>query len=218
MIHNLELQSSVFNQYISEIRNCEVQGDRMRFRKNMQRIGQIFAYEISKTLEHELVEVQTPLGSKEMQLAKEFPLICSILRAGIPMHEGILEMFDHSDSGFISAYRKHDEVGNFMICLNYVSCPSIEDKTLILCDPMLATGASMIVTYRELIKNGKPKHTHIVSAIASAAGVDYIKQHIPEEEYTLWVGAIDEELTAQSYIVPGLGDAGDLAFGEKLQH
>ena len=183
----------------------------------MERLGEIFAYEISKHLEYDKREITTSLGIAEVPVMKQQPVIASILRAGIPFHLGILNYFDKAESAFVSAYRKHNKSGSFDIQVEYVSCPDITDKVLILSDPMLATGASMVKTYRELILNGKPKHTHIVSVLASAEGIDYLHKHMSLDEITIWTGAIDDELTAQSYIVPGLGDAGDLAFGEKVQ-
>lgn len=216
MIHNLGQSNSIFNQFLSEIRSEEVQKDRMRFRRNMERLGEIFAYEISKTFEYESQEVVSPLGVSEMSLVKEYPILATILRAGLPLHRGFINYFDHADSAFISAYRRHHKNGRFDIQLEYVSCPNIDKKTVILIDPMLASGSSMEVTYKSLLQFGKPKHVHIVAAIASQEGVNYIKRKLNMNRISLWVGAIDDEMTAQSYIVPGLGDAGDLAFGEKL--
>ncbi len=201
------------------MRHEAIQKDRMRFRRNMQRIGEIFAYEISKTIDlYKPVDIQSPLGTTTINLMAEQPVICSILRAGIPLHEGLLNYFDKADNGFISAYRKHDEIGNFEIRMEYISCPDIENRILILCDPMLATGSSMEIAYKTLLEQGRPQHTHIVSIVSTHEGIEHLEKHIPQRDYTLWVGAIDDELTAQSYIVPGLGDAGDLAFGEKIQN
>lgn len=215
MVHNLGLSNSIMNQFVAELRNVEVQQDRMRFRRNLERIGEIIAYEISKLMIYEEVEITTPLGAAVMNLAKEQPVIGTILRAGLPLHQGFLNYFDHADNAFISAYRKHHKDGSFDIALEYVSCPSLENRTLILCDPMLATGSSMVMTYKAMLEKGVPRHTHIVCAIASAQGIAHVKSHL-SENVTIWAAAVDEELTAQSYIVPGLGDAGDLAFGEKL--
>jgi uracil phosphoribosyltransferase len=217
MVYNLGTKDSIFNQFLSEIRDQNVQTDNMRFRRNMERLGEIFAYEISKKLNYENKEIISPLGVSEMKLIKEFPIIATILRAGLPLHQGLLNYFDHSDNAFVSAYRKHHKNGRFDIELEYVSCPDIDKKVLILADPMLATGASIELTYKSLLQFGKPEHTHIVAAIASLEGVNYIKRKLNMNRVSLWVGAIDDELTAQSYIVPGLGDAGDLAYGEKLQ-
>jgi len=216
-IHNLGEENSLFNQFISEIRNVEIQSDAMRFRRNMERIGEIFAYEISKTLTYEKKIITTPLGEVEMNILKQQPVLATILRAGLPLHQGLLNYFDKADNAFISAYRKHDLDGNFEIQIDYMSSPVLKNKTLIIVDPMLATGKSMVLSYRELITMGMPKHIHIVSAIASVDGLEYIQKHIPNTKCSIWLGAIDQELTAQSYIVPGLGDAGDLAYGSKLQ-
>ncbi|MCM1042052.1 MAG: uracil phosphoribosyltransferase [Bacteroides sp.] len=214
----LEARNSWFLRFMSELRDREIQRDPMRFRENLRRIGQIFAYEISKELSYQLQTVQTPLGEKAMNLPVEDPVIASILRAGLPLHEGFLSFFDRAGNAFISAYRKHDETGAFQIKMDYVSCPDLQDRTLILCDPMLATGSSMAICHRALLEYGQPRHTHLVSVIAAQEGIDYLQKQIPSDNCTLWVGSVDEELTAQSYIVPGLGDAGDLAFGCKLQN
>ncbi len=217
MVHVLGHHNSVFNQFIAEIRDEEIQKDSMRFRRNMERLGEIFAYEVSKHLEYEKKEITTSLGIAEVPVLKKQPVIASILRAGLPFHQGMLNYFDKAESAFISAYRKHNKSGNFDIQVEYVSCPELTDKVLILSDPMLATGASMVKTYKELILNGKPIHTHIVSVLSSAEGIDYLHKHLSIYDVSIWTGAIDDELTAQAYIVPGLGDAGDLAFGEKVQ-
>ncbi|MCB0403107.1 MAG: uracil phosphoribosyltransferase [Flavobacteriales bacterium] len=211
---NLGEKNSVFNQFIAEIRNIDVQTDSMRFRRNCERMGEIFAYEISKTFNYHQVDVTTPLGVKEMQLSTEQPVLTTILRAGLPLHQGLLNYFDQAENAFISAFRKHHKDGSFDIETEYLASPSVEDKTVILSDPMLASGASMVVTYKSLLERGTPKKLHVVVLIASTQGINYIKRNLPDNT-TLWTGAIDEELTAQSYIVPGLGDAGDLAFGSK---
>lgn len=216
MIHNLSSYNSVFNQFIAEIRDENVQKDSMRFRRNLERMGEIFAYEISKTLKYDTVKTTTPLGEADTQQIADQPVIATILRAGLPLHMGLLNYFDKAQNGFISAYRRHHKNNTFEIALEYVACPDLNGKTLILCDPMLATGSSMVLTYKSLLEKGVPTHTHIVTAIASKQGVDYLKKHMPNINFTVWCGAIDEELTAQAYIVPGLGDAGDLAFGSKL--
>jgi uracil phosphoribosyltransferase len=218
MTHVLGSHNSVFNQFIAEVRDEIIQKDRLRFRRNMERLGEVFAYEISKHLDYEPMEVTTSLGIAEVSVIKKQPVIASILRAGLPFHNGLLNYFDKAESAFISAYRKHNPNGNFDIQVEYISCPDLTDKVLILSDPMLATGASMVKTYKEIILNGKPKHTHIVSVLASAEGIDYLKKHLSVTDISIWTGAIDDELTAQAYIVPGLGDAGDLAFGEKVQY
>jgi uracil phosphoribosyltransferase len=216
MIHILENQSSLLSQYIAEVRDVEIQKDSMRFRRNMERLGEIFAYEISKRLDWEETTVTTLLGEAKCKILAQQPVIATILRAGLPMHQGILNFFDKAENAFVSAYRKHHKNGSFTIQIEYASCPDIEDKVLIVSDPMLATGASMLLTYKELTINGKPRHTHIVAVLASVQGVEYLKKHLLSEKFTLWLGALDDELTAKAYIVPGLGDAGDLAYGNKL--
>lgn len=216
MIHILSEHSSVFNQYLAEIRDQQIQQDRIRFRRNMERIGEIFAYEISKKLSYKGAVTQTVLGEADTKVLAEQPVVGTILRAGLPLHAGLLNIFDGAQNAFVSAYRRHHKDNSFDIHVEYLSTPSLEDKTLILCDPMLATGSSMVLSYQALIAKGTPKHTHIVSVIASKEGVDYLRSHMPGDNYTLWLGAVDEELTAHAYIVPGLGDAGDLAYGEKL--
>lgn len=213
---NLGLNNSVFNCFISELRCSKIQVDSMRFRRNLERIGEIFAYEISKQLEYEVQEIQTPLDSIEMPMCKDKIVVASILRAGLPLHTGLLNYFDRAENAFISSYRKYLANGEFKINFEYLSSPSIENKLLVLADPMLATGYSMEVSYNAMQGQGTPRHTHIVSVIASKAGVEYIKDKFGDRNATLWVGAIDDVLTEKSYISPGLGDAGDLAFGEKL--
>jgi uracil phosphoribosyltransferase len=216
MVHNLSESNSIFNQFLAEIRDEQIQKDSMRFRKNMERMGEVFAYEISKRLDYELFHITTPLGIADSFKLTSEPVIATILRAGLPLHLGILNYFDKAQNAFVSAYRRHHKDNSFEIALEYVACPDLNDKVLILCDPMIATGSSMVLTYKALMAKGKPRHTHIVCAIASNQGIDYLKTHMPDTNYTIWCGAIDEELTAQAYIVPGLGDAGDLAFGSKL--
>jgi len=216
MIKILGKQNSILNQFISEIRDCEIQKDSLRFRRNLERIGEIFAYEISKQLEYETKEVITSLGTAEVPVLKQPPILATILRAGLPFHQGLLNYFDKSDNAFISAYRKRRKDGSFNIQIEYTSSPDLTDRVLILSDPMLATGSSIELTYKELLNNGKPSHTHIVAILASAEGVDYINRKLSKKDVSLWVGAVDDEMTAQAYIVPGLGDAGDLAFGKKL--
>lgn len=215
MVHNLSLTNSIVNEFVSELRDTAIQGDRMRFRRNLERLGEIFAYEISKTLPYVSRDITTPLGIAGMQVLREHPVVGTILRAGLPLHQGVLNYFDRADNAFISAYRKHHKDGSFDIKLEYVSCPSLENRVLILADPMLATGSSMVMTAKAIRERGNPSHTHIVAAVASTYGVDYVRSHLPEN-VTIWCAAIDDELTAQSYIVPGLGDAGDLAYGTKL--
>jgi uracil phosphoribosyltransferase len=215
MVNILSHKNSIVNRFIAEIRDVDIQKDRMRFRRNLERIGEVAALEISKTMEYEEKEVVTPLGVSIMRVPKEEPILATILRAGLPMHQGLLNYFDHAENAFISAYRRHHKDGSFDIHLQYMSSPSLEGRTLILVDPMLATGQSMVLTYKEIMQRGRPKHTHIVAALASVEGVEYVKKHL-SKDITVWVGDLDEELTAQSYIVPGLGDAGDLAFGVKM--
>lgn len=209
-----EENNSVFNQFLSEIRDQNIQKDRLRFRRNLERCGEIFAYEVSKELSYKKAEITTPLGVSEDNVLEEQPILITILRAGLPMHQGLLNTLDQAGNGYISAYRKHHKDGTFDIELEYLACPSIEGKTIILSDPMLATGSSMVLAYKALLEKGTPKHCHIVALISSAEGMEYTKKHMPEN-CTIWLGAVDQEMTAQSYIVPGLGDAGDLAFGPK---
>ena len=215
-IINLGKQNSIFNHFIREIRDVKIQNDSMRFRRNIERIGEIFAYEISKKMEYKNKEITTPLGISTESLMTEKPVLATILRAGLPLHQGFLNYFDSSDNTFISAYRKHKKGGDFEVKIEYMSSPYLDDKTIILCDPMLASGSSMILAMEAILSKAKPKYIHIVAVIASAEGVDYVKENIPMQNCTLWLGAEDAEMTAQSYIVPGLGDAGDLAFGKKM--
>jgi uracil phosphoribosyltransferase len=214
MIHELGRHHSVFNQFISEIRNENVQKDRMRFRRNIERMGEIMAYEISKTFAYEPELVTTPLGEAEIMVPTTNPVICSIMRAGLPLHQGLLNMFDNADNAFVAAYRRHHKGGEFEIEVDYTSTPSLEGRVLIIADVMIATGASLEKVYKELIRKGHPSQVHIVGLIAAESGLNHVRSTLPENT-TVWVGAIDMELTAQAYIVPGLGDAGDLAFGRK---
>ena len=215
MHHNLQLKNSLLSRFIAELRSSEIQKDRMRFRRNMERIGEIFAYEISQTLQYQVEDVETPMGLASVQTCSDRLVIANILRAGIPMHYGILNYFDQADNAFVSAYRMHHKDGSFEINLQYVSCPDLNDAVLIICDPMLATGASMDISIQNLLEYGKPKQIHIATAIASSPGLDHIRRIYPDAH--VWTGAVDEELTGKSYIVPGLGDAGDLSFGPKVQ-
>ncbi|MBI3501128.1 MAG: uracil phosphoribosyltransferase [Bacteroidetes bacterium] len=215
MIHELSKQNSILSQFIAELRDMEMQKDAMRFRKNLERCGEICAYEISKKMAWKKIEVTTPLGISPASVLNEQPVIATILRAGIPFHQGMLNYFDKAESAFISAYRKHHKDGSWDVQVEYLSSPDINEKTLILCDPMLATGISIELVYKAMKRNGIPKHIHIASVIASAQGIDYIKKNLPTN-ISIWTCAVDEELTAQAYIVPGLGDAGDLAFGKKI--
>lgn len=214
-VHNLSKQDSLLNQFTAEIRDINVQNDRARFRNNLERIGQIMAYEISKVLEFENVEVETPLGIADCRLLTQQPVLATIMRAGLPLHQGMLSFFDHADNAFVSAYRKHHKNGTFEIHVDYISSPDLTNRPLILCDPMLATGSSIEIAIKELLKNGKPSAVHIVTAIAAMDGIEHVQRMFPNA--TIWAAAIDEELTAKSYIVPGLGDAGDLAYGAKMQ-
>ena len=216
VVHTLGENNSLFNQFIAEIRDIKIQKDPLRFRRNLERIGEIFAYEISKTLEFAEKSVETPLGTASTSLPKDEVVVASILRAGLPLHTGLLNFFDRSENAFISAYRKHTEDGKFTINFEYISSPSIDGKVVILADPMLATGSSMELAYKAMLTKGTPKHVHIVSVIGSQKGVDLIKNNLPAENTTIWNGVVDAELNSKSYIVPGCGDAGDLAFGAKL--
>lgn len=215
MVINLSETPSLVSQYLAEIRDITVQGHRMRFRRNLERLAEIAAYHISQKLEWEERIIHTPMDSTKVRVLKEQPLIANILRAGLPMHQGLLNYFDKADSAFISAYRKHNEQGEFIIELEYLSSPSIDGRVLIVADPMLATGASMALTLKALKKLGQPKKVHIVCAISSVVGIDKVLSELPE--VTIWTGDIDEKLNDKAYIVPGLGDAGDLAFGNKMQ-
>lgn len=215
MVHNFQNTNSVVSKFVSELRDVHIQQDRMRFRRNLERIGEVFAYEISRTLSYHVTETETPLGIATVNTCSDRIVVANILRAGMPMHNGMLHYFDQADSAFVSAYRRHHKDGSFDINLQNVSCPNLTDAVLILCDPMLATGASMDIGIKNLIEHGEPKKIHIATAIASRPGLDYVRRLYGEA--TIWTGAIDEELTAKSYIVPGLGDAGDLSFGPKVQ-
>ncbi|MCB9081225.1 MAG: uracil phosphoribosyltransferase [Lewinellaceae bacterium] len=207
--------NSIASRYIAQMRNIHQQHDRLRFRHNMERLGMMLAFEISKTIPYEPVEIETPLGIATCQLPQTPIVLGTILRAGLPLHQGMLQVFDDAENAFISAYRKHHKDGTFEINLEYVSCPDLTDKILILADPMLASGASMVIAAQELQRYGKPRKLIFVTAIAAVPGLEYLERNFPQADY--WIGALDEELTAKSYIVPGLGDAGDLSFGEKLQ-
>jgi uracil phosphoribosyltransferase len=215
MINLSFIPNSVFNCFVAELRNIQIQKDSMRFRRNLERIGEIFAYEISKTFKFEKKLIKTPLGESEMFLPVDEVVLATIMRAGLPLHNGMLSFFDNAQNAFISAFRKYHKDSSFDIQFGYISSPLIEGKTLIISDPMLATGSSMVLAYKSILEKGQPKHTHIVSVVASKEGVEHVKKNIPEKDYTLWCGAIDDELTAKAFIVPGLGDAGDLAYGAK---
>lgn len=218
MVKVIELgaNNTILNNYLAELRNVEVQGDRMRFRKNLERIGELMAYEISKTLDYETVTVTTPLGEKDMSIMVDQPVLATILRAGLPMHQGFLNVFDKADNAFIAAYRKYDKNEDFEIRIEYYSAANIDGRVLMLVDPMLATGSSLVQCLDGLLHDEmKPSKLHLASVIASAEGVDYVKKKLSKYDASLWIGNIDDELTAKAYIVPGLGDAGDLAYGEK---
>ena len=214
MIHELSKTSSIFSTFVAEIRDKEIQKDPLRFRRNLERISEILGYEVSKQLDYENKDVVTPLGIANMDLLKEQPVLATILRAGLGMHLGLLNYFDRAESAFVSAYRKHTTAEDFEIFVEYMAAPKIDNKILIISDPMLASGSSMAMVYKSLLKQGIPRKTFVISAIATRDALKFLKHKLPDNtEY--FIGAIDEELTAHSYIVPGLGDAGDLAYGEK---
>jgi len=215
MVINLSEQHSLISNWVSELRDVDIQTDRMRFRRNLERIGEAAAYEISKVLPFVEKEVQTPMGTATCKILQYHPVLATILRAGLPLHQGLLNYFDKADNAFISAYRKHNTDGSFDISLDYISCPELEDRVVIVSDPMLATGSSLVKTIHFLKEEGRPKEIHIVAAIACTVGIEYVKREEPS--VTIWCGDIDDELTAKGYIVPGLGDAGDLAYGVKVQ-
>lgn len=217
MLHILDKENTILNRFIAELRDVNIQHDSMRFRRNLERIGEIMAYEISKTFDYSNTIVETPLGEAEIALSDDKVVIATVLRAGIPYHQGFLNYFDNADNAFVAAYRKYSKDGTFNIKVEYISCGDLTDKILILVDPMLATGASLVLTYNALVeRGGMPKHTHIATIVSSAEGIDYVKKHMPKSTTTVWSGAVDQELTVKSYIVPGIGDAGDLAYGDKL--
>jgi len=215
MVINLSQDYSILCDWIAEIRDQSVQTDRMRFRRNMERIGEIAGYEISRMLPYEELEIQTPLGISNSKMLKNQPVLATILRAGLPLHQGLLNVFDKADNAFISAYRKHVRDGSFEISMNYITSPELDNRVLIISDPMLATGSSMVKTIQQLRSEGNPAEIHVVTAIACTVGIEYLRRALPACK--IWCGAIDDELTAKGYIVPGLGDAGDLSFGNKTQ-
>jgi uracil phosphoribosyltransferase len=216
MIHILGESNSLLNQFIAEIRDEVIQKDSLRFRRNLERVGEIFAYEISKNLVYKTREVTTPLGVAKIPMLEHQPVLATILRAGLPLHQGLLNYFDKAENCFISAYRKYGPDGEFHIEFEYIASPLLDNKVVIMSDPMLATGASMEIAYQALLKKGEPSHIHLVSVIASKQGIDHVLNQLPNDRVTLWVGAVDPVMTPKSYIVPGLGDAGDLAYGEKI--
>ena len=213
-IFNFSEYSSLYNKFLSELRDAQIQKDSMRFRKNLERIGEISAYEISKEMDHQSLTTNTPLGVSQTNVPKDNLVLATILRAGLPLHTGLLNYFDHAENCFISAYRKHSSANDFEVEIEYLASPNIQGKVVLLSDTMLASGQSMVLAYKALLKRGTPAKVHIVSVIGSQQGIDLVSENFPENT-TLWIGGVDPKMTTQSYIVPGLGDAGDLAFGEK---
>ena len=213
-IFNFSEYSSLYNKFLSELRDAQIQKDSMRFRKNLERIGEITAYEISKELDSQPLTTNTPLGVSQTNVPKDNLVLATILRAGLPLHTGLLNYFDHAENCFISAYRKHSSADDFEVEIEYLASPNVQGKVVLLSDTMLASGQSMVLAYKALLKRGTPSKVHIVSVIGSQQGIDLVSENFPENT-TLWIGGVDPKMTTQSYIVPGLGDAGDLAFGEK---
>ena len=214
-IINFDKTPSLVSQYMHEMRSVGIQKDSMRFRRNLERVGNAMAYEISKTLDYRIEKTTTPLGVADCRVVADQVVLGTIFRAGLPFHQGFLDFFDHAENAFVSAYRKYREKENFDVLIEYLASPRIDGKVLVLCDPMLATGASMELSYRALLTKGTPKHVHVASVIASQKAVDYIKSVFPADKTTVWIGAVDDHIDDHSYIVPGLGDAGDLCFGTK---
>lgn len=213
-VFNFSENSSLYNKFLSELRDENIQKDSMRFRKNLERLGEISAYEISKTFKENVLVTKTPLGTSKTTIPSENLVLATVLRAGLPLHKGLLNYYDNAENCFISAYRKHTSKEEFEVEIQYLASPNLNDKIVVLSDPMLATGRSMVLAYKALIKKGIPSKIHIVCVIGSEQGVEYISKNLPKNT-TLWIGAIDSKMTSESYIVPGLGDAGDLAFGKK---
>ncbi len=213
-VYNFSHYSSLYNKFLSELRDENIQKDSMRFRKNLERLGEISAYEISKTLQVNSQVTKTPLGTSKTSVPSENLVLATVLRAGLPLHNGLLKYYDNAENCFISAYRKHTSKEEFEVEIQYMASPNLTDKIILLSDPMLATGRSMVLAYKALLKKGVPSKIHIICVIGSEQGVEYISKNFPEDT-TLWIGAIDSKMTSESYIVPGLGDAGDLAFGKK---
>lgn len=217
MLHILSKQNTMLNKFIAELRDRDIQKDSMRFRRNLERIGEVTAYEISKALTYENRSVETPLGEAVVAQITDEVVVATILRAGLPYHQGFLNYFDDAENAFVSAYRKSTKDGKFTVKVEYISCGNLEGKVLLLVDPMLATGSSLVLAYKALCeKGGQPRHTHVAAIIASEQGIDYVERTLPRENMTIWAAAVDEELTSRSYIVPGIGDAGDLAYGAKI--
>ncbi|MEG0788957.1 MAG: uracil phosphoribosyltransferase [Alistipes sp.] len=217
MLHTFGKQNTVLNKFIAEIRDKSIQKDSMRFRRNLERIGEIMSYEISKTFSYTTQSVETPLGEASVAMIDDQIVVATILRAGLPFHQGFLNYFDDAQNAFVSAYRKSTKDGKFTVKVEYISCGDLEGKTLLLVDPMLATGSSIVLAWKALCeKGGMPAHTHVAAVIASEQGIDHVEKNMPTKDTTIWVAAVDEELTSRSYIVPGIGDAGDLAYGEKI--
>jgi uracil phosphoribosyltransferase len=216
MIVNLSEQHSLVSNWVAELRDITVQNDRMRFRRNLERIGEVAAYEISKILPYTEKTIDTPLGTHNSRVLLEQPVLATILRAGLPLHNGMLNYFDKADNAFVSAYRKHHRDGSFEISMEYMSCPDLNNRIVIISDPMLATGASLVKTVQYMKEEGSPAEIHIVVAIACTVGIEYVRREVGDN-VRIWCGDIDDELTAKGYIVPGLGDAGDLAYGQKMQ-
>lgn len=216
MVRNFSTEHSLISNWVSELRDINVQQDRMRFRRNLERIAEVIGYEISRQLPSTTLEVTTPMGSADCQVLEQQPVLATILRAGLAMHNGLLNYFDRADNAFLSAYRKHQPDGSFEISLEYMSCPDLEGRIIIISDPMLATGSSLVKCIQQLKNEGEIRELHIVCAIACTVGIEYVRREVPKA--FIWCGAIDDELTAKGYIVPGLGDAGDLAYGTKTQN
>lgn len=217
-VNILDRENTILNRFISELRDVDIQRDSMRFRRNLERVAEVMAYEISKTFNYSPKMVETPLGEAEVMLYGDDVVLATILRAGIPFHNGFLNYYDNAENAFVSAFRKHHKDGSFTVKVEYISCGDLTNKTLILVDPMLATGSSFVLAYNALVeKGGQPGHLHIAAAIASEEGIEHVKRNLSGKSTTIWCGSVDEELTVKSYIVPGLGDAGDLAYGSKLE-
>lgn len=216
MVRNLSAEHSLISNWVSELRDINIQQDRMRFRRNLERIAEVIGYEISRQLPATTIEVTTPMGAADCQVLEQQPVLATILRAGLAMHNGLLNYFDRADNAFLSAYRKHNPDGSFEISLEYMSCPDLDGRIIIISDPMLATGSSLVKCIQQLKNEGEIKELHIVCAIACSVGIEYVRREVPKA--FIWCGAIDDELTAKGYIVPGLGDAGDLAYGAKTQN